>query len=101
LNQTVLSNEELIMMLKAFKERQGKRFRLRSLGVFGSFARGEGTADSDIDIVFETDEPNLFRTAVMKEELEALLARRVDVVRWREGMNPRLRARIVREALYV
>ena len=89
------------MVLKGFKERRGKQFRLRSLGVFGSFARGEGTADSDIDIVFETDEPNLFLTALMKEELEALLARPIDVVRWRERMNPGLKARIAREARYV
>jgi len=57
--------------------------------------------DSDVDVVFQTDEPNLFGTVRMKEALEARLARHVDVVRLREGMNPGLKARIVQEARYV
>jgi predicted nucleotidyltransferase/uncharacterized protein with HEPN domain len=66
--------------------------------VFGSFARGEARSDSDVDIVFETNEPNLFRTARMRAELESLLARPVEVVRLRERMNRRLRQRILQEA---
>ncbi len=54
-----------------------------------------------MDVVFETDAPNLFRTSRMRQELETLLARRVDVVRLRPHMNPRVRARILREARYV
>ena len=71
------------------------------LGVFGSVARDEADDQSDVDIVYETDSPNLFRAVRMKQELEALLRRRVDVVRWRERLNPRLKARIAREAVYV
>ena len=54
-----------------------------------------------MDVVFETSEPNLFRTSRMKQELEELLSRRVDVVRLRERMNPRLKQRILRETRYV
>ena len=62
---------------------------------------GQAQEDSDVDVVFETSEPNLFRTSRMKQELEELLARRVDVVRLRDRMNPRLKQRILREARYV
>jgi hypothetical protein len=55
----------------------------------------------DVDIVFETNEPNLFRTARMRAELESLLARPVDVVRLRERMNRHLRQCILQEARYV
>jgi len=69
--------------------------------VFGSVARDEAGEESDVDVVYETDSPNLFRAAHMKRELEAIFRRRVDVVRWRERLNPRLKTRIAREAVYV
>ena len=101
MSEKAQSMEEVLDLLKAFVERQESEYGLVSLGVFGSFARGEARSDSDVDIVFETNKPNLFRTARMRAELERLLARPVDVVRLRERMNPRLRQRILREAHYV
>ena len=54
----------------------------RRLGVFGSFARGEARADSDVDVYVEFDDAqrtydNFF---TLHERLEALLDRRVDLV---------------------
>ena len=96
-----MTTNDVLARLKMFKESRQAEYSLRSLGIFGSFARGQAQEDSDVDVVFETSEPNLFRTSRMKQELEELLARRVDVVRLRERMNPRLKQRILREARYV
>lgn len=101
MSEMAQSREEILVLLKTFLECNRSVYRLVSLGIFGSYARGEAQGDSDVDIVFETDEPNLFRTARMKAELEELLARRVDVVRLRKQMNPRLKQRILREVHYV
>jgi hypothetical protein len=101
MSSAAVTTEEVLARLRAFKERREAEYALSSLGVFGSFARGQARAESDVDIVFETSEPNLFRTSRMKQELEELLARRVDVVRLRQQMNPRLRKRILREVRYV
>lgn len=101
MREATQTREEVLILLKTFMERQQAEYRLVSIGIFGSFARDEAQSDSDVDIVFETNEPNLFRTAKMKAELEDLLARRVDVVRLRERMNPHLKQRILREARYV
>lgn len=54
----------------------------RRIGVFGSFARGEGRDDSDIDIFIEFEDPkrtydNFF---ALHDLLETLLGRRVDLV---------------------
>ena len=54
---------------------------------------------ADVDI--KTDEPNLFRTSSMKLRLEALLGRPIDIVRFRNGMDPHLRTRIIQDARYV
>lgn len=101
MNTAVTTTKDVLARLRAFKESRQAEYGLSSLGVFGSFARGQAQEESDVDIVFETSEPNLFRTSRMKQELEELLARRVDVVRLRERMNPRLKRRILQEARYV
>jgi hypothetical protein len=101
MSDSVLSAEKLRALLKEFKEKRGAEYHLLSLGYFGSYARGEATAQSDVDIVFETNKPNLFTTVIMKQDLEALLGRPVDVIRLRVMMNPRMKARIIKEATYV
>jgi predicted nucleotidyltransferase len=88
-------------LLAIFKERHGAEYRLRALGYFGSYASSTATPASDVDIVFDTDAPNLFMTAMMKQDLEKLLGRPVDVLPVRGLTNSRLKARIEKEAVYI
>ena len=99
--QKVLTQNELQQVLREFKQQRGSALNLKSLGYFGSYARGEARPDSDIDIVFETDRPNLLITARLREDLVEVLGRQVDVVRYRERMNPRFKARLEKDAIYV
>ena len=101
MNDEILTPDRLRALLATFKERHGAEYRLRALGYFGSYARNEARPDSDVDVVFQTDRPDLFITAMLKQDLEAFLNHPVDVVRLRDAMNPRLKARIEREATYV
>lgn len=101
MKKNVLSRDSLCTLLRAFKEQHAAEYHLRALGFFGSYARGEATEDSDVDIVFDTDAPNLFKAVLMQQDLEALLGRRVDVLQLRGLTNPRLRARVEEEAVYV
>ena len=101
MNRSPITTHEILTRLRVFKKRREAEYSLQSLGVFGSFARGEAKADSDVDIVFETGTPNLFLTSRMKRELEEILARRVDMVRLRRGMSPRLKQRILKDVRYV
>ena len=77
----------------------GVQYKLRTLGYFGSYARGAATPESDVDILFDTDAPNLFMTAMMKQDLEKLPGRSVDVLQVRGLTNQRLKERIEREAV--
>ena len=101
MSEEVLSPQRLRELLAMFKARHGAEYHLRALGYFGSYARSTATPESDVDIVFDTETPNLYLTVMMKQDLEELLGRPVDVVRLRERMNPRLKQRILREARYV
>nr|VFJ53463.1 MAG: hypothetical protein BECKFM1743C_GA0114222_101241 [Candidatus Kentron sp. FM]VFJ53834.1 MAG: hypothetical protein BECKFM1743A_GA0114220_101211 [Candidatus Kentron sp. FM]VFK11517.1 MAG: hypothetical protein BECKFM1743B_GA0114221_101881 [Candidatus Kentron sp. FM] len=101
MNHAILSPHRLQTLLKDFLARHGEEYHLLALGYFGSYARGEATPDSDVDVVFKTDKPDLFVTAMMKQDIEAMLNRPVDVVRLRDKMNPGLKSRIEQEAIYV
>ena len=101
MSRPILSTARLRALLKAFMEEHAEEYHLRALGYFGSYARDEATPESDVDVVFQTDRPDLFITAMLKQDLESLLNHPVDVVRLRDAMNPRLKARIEREATYV
>jgi predicted nucleotidyltransferase len=75
------------------------RLGVRSLDLFGSVARGESTADSDVDLLVEFDQPiGLFHFFRVQRRLEQILGCRVDLV-MREAVKPQLRDRIFREAV--
>lgn len=92
---------EIISVIKKFKSENAKNHGINTLGVFGSTARDEIGAESDVDIIIETDTPDLFVLVHIKEELEKILHQRVDIVRKRENMNPLLMKRIERDVIYV
>jgi predicted nucleotidyltransferase len=67
--------------------------------VFGSVARGEATAKSDVDFLVELERGrSLLDHAALMIDLEGLLGRRVDVATER-GLKPRFREVILREAV--
>jgi predicted nucleotidyltransferase len=76
------------------------RDHLDRIGVFGSFASGEQTTESDVDLLVETRDPGGFRFIEAADFAESVLARRVDFVR-PHLLKERLRARVLGEALYV
>ncbi len=96
-----VKREDILGFLATNKGELFREFRLRRIGLFGSFARGEAGEASDIDIVVEMEEPDLLTLARLKGYLEEVFGRRVDLLRLRENMNPSLRQRVEREALYV
>ena len=71
---------------------------VKSLSIFGSVARDEARADSDVDLLVEFDERpmGLFEFLGIKEYLEGLLGTRVDLVP-RQSVRRELRDRILSE----
>jgi uncharacterized protein len=77
------------------------RFGARHLALFGSAARDELRADSDIDVLVEFDGPATFDGYVgLKDYLEDLFGAKVDLAT--EAMiKPRLRRHIEKDLLRV
>jgi len=101
LQVTTKNITNILLELKKFKQTYQQEYRLKSLGIFGSYARKEAKENSDVDIFFETEQPNLFKTAHLRLELEELLGLPVDLVRLRNNMNPKLKLNIQKEGIYV
>jgi predicted nucleotidyltransferase len=94
------SNKQTILNTLTANEARIKAFGVRSLSLFGSCARGEETAESDLDFVVEFERKSFDAYMDLKFLLEDLFGKRVDLV-LSDGIKPRLRAAILREAIHV
>jgi len=74
-----------------------KKYDVKKASFFGSFARGEATVKSDIDLLVEfRGKKSLLDLSGLKIELEELLKRKVDVLTYK-SIYPLLKERILRE----
>jgi predicted nucleotidyltransferase len=95
-----ITAKEILEHLRTLKPELEERYAIDQIGIFGSVAREETRPTSDIDIVVYMP-PDLLKRVRLKAELENLFGREVDVIRYRDSLNPYLKARIDREAIYV
>lgn len=68
---------------------------------FGSFARGEETEKSDLDILVEFDEPvGFFEFIRLEKFLSDVFNRKVDLVA-KNAIKPAIKERVLNETIYV
>jgi predicted nucleotidyltransferase len=96
-----MNKTDVLEILRQFQRENGARYGILALGIFGSVAKDIASEASDVDVVVRLQEPNLFTLSRIRIELEERLKRHVDMVSYRERMNPFLRSRIEQEACYV
>ena len=76
-----------------------EKYGVTSIGVFGSYARGEAAPESDIDIIVEFDRPIGWELVDLSDYLEDRLHHKVDLV-IRRSLHPLIRDTILSEARY-
>ena len=95
-----MQRQTVINTLKAHRS-QLAGFGVSSLTLFGSVARDEATADSDVDVLAEFDRPvGFFGMIQVQDYLTALLGRKVDLGTWK-GLKPSVRTTVLAEAVHV
>lgn len=78
---TMLNREAIVSILQSHLPSLRATYSVRSLALFGSYARNEQCETSDVDILIECDEvPGLFGFARLERELSELLGVRRDLV---------------------
>ncbi len=92
--------EEVIQRISEHKSELADNYGVASIGIFGSYARGEQDDESDIDILVEFRDPIGLEVVDVVESLERILEAKVDLVTPR-AIRPALRDRILSEVSYV
>jgi len=91
-----VNKDQLLKTLREQKPFLMCKYPLHRLALFGSWARGEQTELSDIDILADVDPSIGLRFVSLAEDLEKALGGKVDLVSQR-GLRPRLRELVERE----
>jgi uncharacterized protein len=93
--------EEITATIEALKPQLRERFKVKTIGVFGSYVRGEQTSKSDVDVLVEFEEPiGLFEFMDLEFFLADTLGVKVDLVS-KKALKPRIGERILEEVVMV
>ncbi|MDZ7292191.1 MAG: nucleotidyltransferase family protein [candidate division KSB1 bacterium] len=78
-----------------------ERYKVKSLGVFGSYVRNEQKKGSDLDVLVEFDRaPTFFEFIDLEDHLSNLLGVKVDLV-MKSALKPAIGQRILSEVVPV
>jgi hypothetical protein len=93
--------EKIKQGLQAQKPELIAKYKVKEIGIFGSYIRGQQESESDLDILVDFDEyPSLLEFVELEEELSELLGIKVDLV-MKSGLKPRIGQRILQEVVYL
>jgi predicted nucleotidyltransferase len=99
----MVERDEILSFLREKKDVLFSEYQLIKIGLFGSFARNEGTEDSDIDLIVEF-QPDTGNLSEKKSKIKDLVAnkfnRKVDLCR-EKYIKPYFKSQILQTAIYV
>jgi predicted nucleotidyltransferase len=96
----MLSSSNIEHILRNLKPTLSDKFEVERIGYFGSFARGDQKADSDVDILVEFRRPLGWAFFDLQELLEKEFQRKVDLVS-SKALKVQLRDEILSQTRYV
>lgn len=86
--------------LQALKPVLTDKYKVKNIGLFGSYAMGKQSESSDIDILIDLQEPLGWDFFELKEFLESKLNRPVDLVT-RNALKEQLKEKILSQTKFV
>lgn len=93
--------KEIKGILTQHKEELLRKYKVKEIGIFGSYIRGKYRKRSDLDILVEFEEPiGLFKFIELEDFLRKKLGVKVDLV-MKDALKPRIKERVIKEALYI
>ena len=94
------NKNEILNVLKKELPSLKEKFKVKSIGIFGSYVRGEQTKTSDIDMLVEFDAPvGFFKFIELEDYLSKKLGVKVDLVT-PDALKPLIKSHIIEEAVY-
>jgi predicted nucleotidyltransferase len=100
MNKTI-NLKEIEDKIKCSKPTLKEKFKVKDIGIFGSYTRGEQTENSDLDVLVEFGERvGFFKFLELEEYLEELLNLKIDLVS-RKALKPRIGQNILKEVVMI
>ncbi len=97
----MLAIKDIKKILKKNKKLLEEKYKVKKIGVFGSYIRKEANKKSDIDVLVEFSEtPDLFEFIELENFLRKLLKIKVDLAT-KEALKPLIKKEILRETIYI
>ncbi|MCL2650044.1 MAG: nucleotidyltransferase family protein [Candidatus Azobacteroides sp.] len=99
----MVEQSQIIHYLSANRQSISRRYRLKKLGIFGSYARNEQTPASDLDLLveFEDNTPDLTdKKDFLRKEMQSVFRIPVDICR-EKYIKPVFRQQILSDVIYV
>ena len=93
--------EEIKKILKKELSYLKEKYKVKKLGIFGSYIRGENKKGSDIDILVEFDnDADLFDLIGLSLYLEEKIQQKVDIIPWKSIRNE-IKKTVLREVVTI
>ncbi|MCL4468336.1 MAG: nucleotidyltransferase family protein [Deltaproteobacteria bacterium] len=93
--------EQIKYILEQQKTYLEEKYKIKEIGVFGSYVRGEQKKKSDLDILVEFEEvPGLFTFMEIENYLSDIFKIKVDLV-MKDALKPVIGKQILREVITV
>ena len=99
--QQSVTFEQIYETLQQYITKLQEQYQVKTLGVFGSYARGEATDNSDLDLLVEFQGDLTFDKYMdLKFFLEDLFDKKIDLV-IRDDLKPQIREKVLEETIHV
>ena len=95
-----MKRNDIIEILRKFQAEYKKKYSIQTIGIFRSAAHDSFHDRSDIDVLVELENPDLFNLIGIKQDLEERFDCSVDIVRYPEKVNASIKRRIDQRAVY-
>ncbi len=93
--------EQIKDILERQKAYLKEKYKIKEIGIFGSYVRGEQSKTSDLDTLVDYEEiPSLFELVELQDYLSEKLQTKVDLV-LKSGLKPRIGKRILEEVVLI
>lgn len=93
--------EEIQEIIKNNKKELKEKFKVKEIGVFGSYVKSEEKKGSDVDILVEfSDHIGFIKFMKLEYYLSDLIGVKVDLV-MKTALKPRIGKRILKEVVYI
>ena len=99
----MVAQSQIIHYLSTNKQSISRRYRLKKLGIFGSYARNEQTPASDLDLLVEFEDNTQDLTdkkEFLRKEMQSVFNIPVDICR-EKYIKPIFMQQILSDAIYV